>query len=227
MKSRADVIQQIRPRPLRLGQSDCERIREGFIAQPVNTFSNIGYVISGAELVARGLDGQVKRPRLTTAFGLALTALGVSSAAYHGPGTTWGKWSHDTSIAGALTFIGVAEVSEARAWSRPMTVIAGCAGLLGAAALLAVRPDATNPLDAGLVALSAGVAVVQPKSSRPNIRRVAPAMIVAEAANALGRTNGPLCQPDSLLQGHAVWHMLTAAALRGWARSTIASPRPR
>ena len=77
MKSRADVIEQIQPRPLRLGQSDCERIRDGFIGQPVNTLSNVGYVISGAELVARGLTGQVKRPRLTMAFGLALTALGL------------------------------------------------------------------------------------------------------------------------------------------------------
>jgi hypothetical protein len=225
MKSRADVIEQIRPRPLRLGQSDCERIRDGFIGQPVNTFSNVGYVISGAELVARGMTGQVKRPRLTMAFGLALTALGVSSAAYHGPGTTWGKWSHDTSIAGALTFIGVAEVSEAFAWSRAMTAIAGCAEFLGVAALLAARPEATNPLDAGLVVLCAGGAARQPMSGRPSIRGVVPALIVGEAANALGRTNGPLCRPNSALQGHAMWHLLTAAALRGWARSTIASAR--
>jgi hypothetical protein len=29
----------------------------------------------------------------------------------------------------------------------------------------------------------------------------------------LGRTGAPLCDPESLLQGHAVWHVLAALAL--------------
>ncbi|MGH8978237.1 MAG: hypothetical protein ACRDV7_09205, partial [Acidimicrobiia bacterium] len=28
-----------------------------------------------------------------------------------------------------------------------------------------------------------------------------------------GRTGGPLCRPDSVLQAHAAWHVLTAAAV--------------
>jgi hypothetical protein len=39
----------------------------------------------------------------------------------------------------------------------------------------------------------------------------------ATAVNLLSRTGDPLCNPDSLLQGHAVWHVLTALALREWA----------
>lgn len=30
---------------------------------------------------------------------------------------------------------------------------------------------------------------------------------------ALSRTGGPLCSPESLLQGHAVWHAVAAAAV--------------
>ena len=57
-------------------------------------------------------------------------------------------------------------------------------------------------------------------------RRVAYRLaLAATAAGAagwwLGRTGGPLCDPDSLLQGHAAWHLLTAAALAAWARAAL------
>jgi hypothetical protein len=38
----------------------------------------------------------------------------------------------------------------------------------------------------------------------------------------LGRTASPLCRPDSLLQGHAAWHLLSAAALAVWAGAVLA-----
>lgn len=44
-----------------------------------------------------------------------------------------------------------------------------------------------------------------------------PALAVGLAAQVFGRTGGPWCRPDSLLQPHALWHVLTAGAL--WARS--------
>jgi hypothetical protein len=37
----------------------------------------------------------------------------------------------------------------------------------------------------------------------------------------LGRTASPLCDPDSLLQGHAAWHLLSAAALAAWAVAAL------
>jgi hypothetical protein len=49
-----------------------------------------------------------------------------------------------------------------------------------------------------------------------------PALAVGLVAQVFGRTGGPWCRPDSLLQPHALWHALTAAAL--WARSTGTRP---
>jgi len=63
--------------------------------------------------------------------------------------------------------------------------------------------------------------------------------LVAAAAGAAcwwaGRTASPWCQPDSLLQPHAAWHLLGAAALAAWAHAALgyagvassASPRRR
>jgi len=41
---------------------------------------------------------------------------------------------------------------------------------------------------------------------------------------ALSRTGGPLCRPESLLQGHALWHLATAGALAAWGISALPDP---
>jgi hypothetical protein len=39
-----------------------------------------------------------------------------------------------------------------------------------------------------------------------------------------GRSASPLCDPDSLLQPHAAWHVLGAAALGAWAAAALDPP---
>ena len=59
----------------------------------------------------------------------------------------------------------------------------------------------------------------------PRRRAAYLAAMAAVAAGAacwwLGRTGGPLCDPDSPLQGHAAWHLLTATALALWATAAL------
>jgi hypothetical protein len=70
--------------------------------------------------------------------------------------------------------------------------------------------------DGGLVALvaSLGVAVGR-EGRRPLAGRPLTAALAATAAglHGLSRTGGPLCSCHSRLQGHAVFHVLAAAAL--------------
>ena len=42
------------------------------------------------------------------------------------------------------------------------------------------------------------------------------ALGLGAVANVLSRTGAPLCRPDSLLQGHALWHVLTAVGAALW-----------
>ena len=48
---------------------------------------------------------------------------------------------------------------------------------------------------------------------------VGPLLLLASVAvfGRLGATGGPLCNPDSLLQPHAVWHLGSALAVTWWA----------
>jgi hypothetical protein len=57
-------------------------------------------------------------------------------------------------------------------------------------------------------------------------RRIAYRVALAAAAAGaacwwVGRTASPWCDPDSLLQGHAAWHLLGAAALAAWSLATM------
>jgi hypothetical protein len=96
--------------------------------------------------------------------------------------------------------------------------------------LLAVAPGAGVPLAAG-AALALAVAETAAWRRRPPARRrwarlALAALLTGAAVNLAGRTGGPLCDPDSLLQGHAAWHLLTAGAVAVWATATLDPPGP-
>ena len=69
--------------------------------------------------------------------------------------------------------------------------------------------------DAGLVALAASLGVAIGREGRPVARRPLTGALAAAAVtlHTLSRTGGPLCSCRSPLQGHAVFHVLAAAAL--------------
>ena len=141
---------------LALGASDCEALRDGWLAQPVNTLSSLAYVVAGAYVLRRG------GPRLPA---LALAAVGVGSVLYHGPMTPGASVAHDGSIVALAATVPLAWRRRSLRWPSGAAVVVG------------------------------GAAV---------------------AVNLLTRTGAPLCRPDSLLQGHAAWHVLTASAIALW-----------
>jgi hypothetical protein len=69
--------------------------------------------------------------------------------------------------------------------------------------------------DAGLIALVATLAVAVARDGTPVPRRPWTVALAtsAMALHSLSRTGGPLCSCRSPLQGHAVFHVLAAAAL--------------
>ena len=69
--------------------------------------------------------------------------------------------------------------------------------------------------DLGLVLLVLAygrVARTDPAAIKPSVRSVALG-VTAAALHALSRTGGPLCACNSRLQGHAIFHVLAAAAI--------------
>ena len=88
--------------------------------------------------------------------------------------------------------------------------------------------------DGGLYAV-VGVVAWREVARRVGRERLGPAhraayrlALGAAAAGAVcwwaGRTGSPWCEPDSLFQAHAAWHLLGAAALACWAVATLGPP---
>jgi Ceramidase len=214
-----------------VGGSDCERIGQGFLAQPANALSSIAYLFVGVLLLQRALAG---RPRAAlAAYAATVIGVGLGSAAYHGPMPSWGRFAHDLTIAAVLAFVVGNDVALARG-ARMRTAIAISGVLLGVSAVvLAVAPDATNVLDAVLVVAAVGAELAAARSSPtrvPGVRRAwivgIAALTIGVALNALGRTDAPLCDPESPVQLHAAWHVITAFVL--WLYGTaVLEPRER
>jgi hypothetical protein len=166
-----------------LGASDCERLRDGLIAQPVNTASALAYVAVGAWLASRGLRAGATTGRPgPMAFGLAVAIAGVGSVDYHGTGSSAARLLHDGGLYAVVGLV---------AWRE---------------AARRVRRERLGPAHRAAYRLALGAA----------------------AAGAVcwwaGRTGSPWCDPGSLLQAHAAWHLLGAAALACWAAATLDPP---
>ena len=160
--------------------------------------------------------------RACIAFGLSVVAAGAGSFGFHGPAWPGAHWLHDLGTAAPLLFIAASDLARLRGRDPDSAVALFGAAAAGAGALLAALPDAAVPLQAAS-ALLAGAAELAVRRLRPRAlgqaayRWALVGLAVGAAADLLGRTGGPLCDPDSLLQGHALWHVLSAAALTGWA----------
>jgi hypothetical protein len=214
-----------------LGAGDCERLHGGLVAQPVNTASALAYLLAAAWLARQGLrrDGAPRREAL--AFGLAVAAAGVGSVDFHGPGSPAARWLHDAGLCAAVSFVAVHDLARlAGARRRAVPAWAATAGAGGVLLGLAPRAGGAVAGALGLLVAAGEVAVARRRPRGAGVAATYRAGVAALAVGAacwwLGRTGGPLCDPDSPLQGHAAWHLLTAFALAAWARATLLDEPP-
>jgi heme A synthase len=215
-----------------IGDSDCELIDAGdFLAQPVNSLTSLAYVAFGIWVISR-CKSRSELGRFTpTVFGLLLVAVGIGSVAFHGPQPVGARFLHDFPIALALLFIVSVDLIRLGVLGERKAVRMSLAVAAIVALVTAGAPDIALLLSAPLIggAVIAEVMVYrrvdrrQPGSRRVLARRGAMVGVLAVAGvlNLLGRTDGALCDPDSVLQLHGLWHVLTALIFGLWAAVTF------
>lgn len=86
----------------RLGSTDCERIRSGPIAQPVNTITSAAFVAAAGVTALRSRRRGTSYGVQEVAYSSLLALVGVGSVAFHGPQPPGAKVLHDAPIAGLL-----------------------------------------------------------------------------------------------------------------------------
>ena len=214
----------------------CERFRPGLVAQPANTFSNLGFVAVALLIGWRarrdllgGAAGGAPAPRNRMTAGVFYPAFYAGVAAFLGPGSaamhaSTTRWGGRVDVLSMYLFI---LWVIAFAWVRlrdgsqrdflrlyvPATLILGIPHLAG------WIPISSDLIFAGLVVTAAALEIAV-RRAHPGRRARRGYLLGAGACFLLAfgiwipsRTDGPLCAPDSLLQGHAVWHLLCAGSV--------------
>ncbi|MEX0667904.1 MAG: hypothetical protein WD313_06205 [Acidimicrobiia bacterium] len=171
-------------------------ILQSWWGQPVNTITATAFIVAGALIWWRRRD---------VATSLLVAAIGVGSIAFHGPMPPWGEFLHDISIVLTLVWVLLVEMKRQHLWPLGLAL----------AAAASVTPVVADPAQAVLaVAVIGFVAVPQQKRV---LRLQAVAILAAGGlVGTLSRTGWPLCDPDSIWQGHGFWHLAAAAALTVW-----------
>lgn len=212
------------------GANFCERAHDGAVAQPANTLSNLGFVVAGL-LIARHAQRRqhtdAAHPRhvmsttVATVFACVVVLLGPGSAAMHATQSEWG--GHLDMLSMYL----VAGFAAAWAWVRwtrrgTRSFVTAYVACVAACELVGLWPEPipvvhySGNLAFGVL-LVAAVVLETALWRRGETDRVFRHGVVALAAMLVAfaiwlLSNAGWCDPDSLLQGHAAWHLLCAVA---------------
>ena len=181
---------------------DCERIARGFLAQPVNALTSLAFVLAGAMIALRRPDRRL--------LGLLVGLVGVGSFLFHGPVPFQSEWLHDVTIGWVLAAVVLDRRRHFVWWAIPAVGV-----------LFVIWPGGADPI----MVVMATLAVIGEANRGLRQRDVATSvsvgtLVLGGGIGSMSRTGWPWCDPDSLFQGHAVWHVLAAAALYVWGTYT-------
>lgn len=177
---------------------DCELVRFTLLGQPINTASTLAFMLAGLWLLRSDRSRWV---------GWALIATGLGSFAFHGPMPDWGEWAHDVTLSWLIVVVGALGTMR-ESWSRTPAILA-------LALLYALFPAISDPVAVALAVL-VGLSIVVRGPTRAEIM---PLLVLGgfAALGRLGATGGPLCDPASPFQPHAMWHIGAAISVAWWA----------
>jgi hypothetical protein len=219
-----------------LAMSDCERLRDGCVAQPANAVSSLAYVGGGLVLLrwAQAQSSLDQGSALPIAAGMV--AAGLGSLDYHGFHSPLAQWGHDWGVAAPVVAAIHADAGELIPEAPRELRAASSVAALAAVALLLARRPRSGPVVGGVGAVVLGVSelALWQRGRRPAPRRGSKILLAVAAgtglagatALAMSRSGGPWCRPDSLIQGHAVWHGCSALALLCWAMAVLPDVDP-
>ncbi len=211
------------------GGGFCEAARSGWIRQPANTWSNLAFVVAGlcvawyaTDRVRLGLTLGA-HPALATAYAVLVVLLGPGSMAMHATQTDLGG---HVDLLSMYLLSGFAVAYALMRWTRrgPGTLLAVFALAVAAGMLVHLRggsvPLLGHPGNAAfgvqlVTAIGLEVALLRRRSPRQDLRFGLASIGVLAVAFAIwttGQEGHPWCDPDTLLQHHAAWHVLCAVA---------------
>lgn len=199
----------------------CEAPRTGMLLlQPANTWSSFGYVLIGSLMLAlpydRDPDSALSGISGRT-LGVTAIVVGVGSGLLHATLTLWGQFFDVLGMYLVGSFLLVSAIARWRRIPDGAAVVIYALMCLSLVTILIVAPEVRRWLFAVLLILAIVMEMVFARRWRPGAKIAFYLWGLAATAAAFGiwvlDQDGVVCAPHSLLQGHAVWHLLGAASL--------------
>lgn len=196
----------------------CEAATCSVISEPANTWSNLAYIALGLWVLARSRGAA---PGLGRAFGPAMVLVGVFSFAYHASANFIGQW---LDFVGMFAFAALPLTVNVRRL-RPMpapTALRLYLGLVTAASLSVIALYALHvPVQLTIAAFVVATLVLEALATARGGRAqdygalafAVGTLVLALFVRELDRQR-LWCEPEAaLLQGHAIWHGISAVSI--------------
>lgn len=199
----------------------CELPRVGaLVLQPADSWSSYGYVLVGFLMITLA-DGRgwasAMPPLAARTLGTTAIVVGLGSVLMHATLTLWGQFLDVLGMYLIGSFLLVRALARWRRIPDGRAIIfyvALCACLVAA---LIILPEVRRWLFALLLNLAILVELIFARPLRPGVRVgfYLGGILATALAFAIWILDqqGVVCAPRSLLQGHAVWHLLGALSL--------------
>jgi Ceramidase len=199
----------------------CENPRIGSLfQQPSNSWSSFGYVLAGFFLMLDALSRKGTNafpPEGAIMFGIAAITVGVGSVLLHATLTLWGQFADVLGmylVSGFSLVYALAKIAGLNRTKSAVLYIAICTVLV---IVLLVVPEARRWLFFAVLLTALILEIAFARPLRPNV--ILRYLLLAALVKAIGfgvwllDQNRILCAPDSLIQGHAFWHLCGAVSL--------------
>ncbi len=194
----------------------CEALGDGLVRQGANTWSSLAFVVVALWIFNRARGGSRRAAAPLTGaehwlFVASLTLVGLGSAFYHASLTFVGQVFDVSGMYLVATFILLHRLGPR--WGLPP--IGSVLGFVAANAVL-MAAQVTTPsarrVVFGLLLLTA--LAVEGRAAKRGRRFLAAGAALMAAAFLIWIVDRwrLLCNPESLIQGHALWHILGALA---------------
>jgi hypothetical protein len=208
----------------------CEPVTRGFIHQPVNTWSNLAFVLAGVltmRLASRDFSSGSAQASGTNlmrtqslyplVYGLAAVFIGLGSMVYHGTLVFYAQVADILGMYLLSTFMVLYNLS--RAYRLKGRVFLGSyLGINLALGIISTAwPEFRRPIFIAVLVLILLTELLARRlvPSQMSVKMLAAALasLVVACGAWLLDVNGILCMPNSWIQLHSLWHIAMAGAI--------------
>jgi len=199
----------------------CENPRFGtLILQPSDTWSAYGYVVAGFLMIvlARASAWDSAFPRTAAAiFGVTAIMVGIGSVLLHATLTLWGQFFDVLGMYLVGSFLLVRAIARWRSIPDNIAILMYVGLCAALTAVLIFEPEVRRWLFA--VVLIAAILIelifARPLRNGALVRFYLFGILAKAVAFTIWIMDqrGTLCAPDSIVQGHAIWHLLGALSI--------------